>query len=392
MTMLTSSTSVDAATSLLPQEFFSGIGSWLVSTWLNALLEGVLLQQTFQYFQLYRSDPPYMKIWVFVPMNPRGDRHSNLPCRSLKVIITVASQTASLALSMHTAYFYLVTNYFNPGVVVAGAVISAKAITNLAVELFFVRRVYYVGTRYRVFAIFSVGLQQHVASRSHWNLCVIHELFTIGGYMAYDDSNVSISHWFRINSLIGDTSTGGLGGSNVASPTFMLAADIQLTGVLIYALHTSRSGLARTNSMINMLILYAVSTAAMNVGGQGDVPPLLLKWTDPSCIFIVYSNSFIVALNTRRLVQKRGEMTTTAIIPSSSVAFQGIPGSGSVTSEMELQSMAFAPPGGTAPARVDFKEAIGTRTDSTAVLDFKLISDSSDSQNEKRPDEDHSPV
>ncbi len=57
----------------------------------------------------------------------------------------------------------------------------------------------------------------------------------------------------------------------------MLAADIQLTGVLIYALHTSRSGLVRwfiitvsriftpdhfyrTNSMINMLILYIVST------------------------------------------------------------------------------------------------------------------------------------
>ena len=36
-TMLTSSTSVDAAISLIPQDFFTGIGSWLVSTWLNAL-------------------------------------------------------------------------------------------------------------------------------------------------------------------------------------------------------------------------------------------------------------------------------------------------------------------------------------------------------------------
>ena len=44
-------------------------------------------------------------------------------------------------------------------------------------------------------------------------------------------------------------------------------------------------------------------------------------------------------LNTRRLVQRRGEMTTTAIAPSSSLAFQGGPGSGTALGEVELQSV-----------------------------------------------------
>lgn len=66
-------------------------------------------------------------------------------------------------------------------------------------------------------------------------------------------------------------------------------------------------------------------------------------------------------------------------------------GSLGVSIDKDIQ-MAFAPPGATSPTHVDLKEVVGTRTDSTAVLEFKVISDSSDTQDEKRPDEDHSPV
>ncbi len=44
-------------------------------------------------------------------------------------------------------------------------------------------------------------------------------------------------------------------------------------------------------------------------------------------------------LNTRRLVQRRGEITTTAMVPSTSVVFQGTPECGTVVGEMELQSV-----------------------------------------------------
>ncbi|TBU31305.1 hypothetical protein BD311DRAFT_863529 [Dichomitus squalens] len=339
MTTLTHSTSVEASIGLIPipSAFFTGIGAWLVGTWMSAVLEGVLLQQTFRYFQIYRSDPWYLKVWV---------------------IIVVGSQSAGTALTMHTAYFYLVTNYFNPGVIIAGAAISAKvlpfigAVTNLAVELFYVRRVYLLGRRHKFFAIFSLLLI----------LTGIAFLIVLG------------AETFKFNSLQQDTSNGGLGGSSIASPTFMLAADVQLTGVLIFALHTSRSGISRTNKMINMIIVYSVSSGFLIC--VANLVSIILAAVQPHSVLFtvatmvggqIYSNSFIVALNTRRLVQRRGDKPTTVMDPSKTDILQGGPGSGTAIGDMELESMAFA--GGAISTQLKDSMAHG---DSTAVLEFKI--------------------
>ena len=39
--------------------------------------------------------------------------------------------------------------------------------------------------------------------------------------------------------------------------------DVLLTSILVYSLHKSRTGIKRTDSMINVLIMYAVNTGLL---------------------------------------------------------------------------------------------------------------------------------
>ncbi|KAJ8489635.1 hypothetical protein ONZ51_g2818 [Trametes cubensis] len=153
-------------TASLLRAFKEGIGAWLVGVFMTTFLVGMAVQQTFRYFRLYPRDAILLKAWV---------------------VLAVSLQMLTTALTMHTAYYYLVTYYFNLDV--------------------FTRRT----VCYSFFRLVSDSL---VVS-------------------------VHTSGWI----------------SAVAS-SLLLAGDIQLTGVLIYALHRGRSGIRRTDSMIDILIAY----------------------------------------------------------------------------------------------------------------------------------------
>ncbi|TBU46501.1 hypothetical protein BD309DRAFT_1078604 [Dichomitus squalens] len=298
--------------SLIPSAFYSGLGSWLVGSFISTLLEGILLLQTFRYFRLYPKDPPYLQIWVG---------------------ITVALQTVSVALAIHTCYFYMVSNYFNPGVLLSGVVVSATATTVigpvniLLVEMFFVRRVYMVGEQYRKFAILPT-------------------LLVLGGVGSYFALTAEA---FAIKNLTQDVAAGQWGGGAITASSLLLAADIQLTGVLIYALHTSRTGIQRTSSMINLLILYTISSGLLicifNIGSVtlSTVMPHNVVFT----VFLivgqqVYSNSLVTALISRRFIQKHGDMSSSDLSPYRSPPVRSGPSTGTMVSGLELGSMAFA--------------------------------------------------
>ncbi|KAJ8489626.1 hypothetical protein ONZ51_g2824 [Trametes cubensis] len=293
--------------SLLDQ-FKTGIGSWLVGTFLSTLLVGMLLQQTFRYFRLYPNDPRYMKIWV---------------------ITAVILQMLTTAMVMHVAYYYLVSNYLDLTVWTRGDVWSAPAvpivgsINNL---VFFARRVYMIGRRYSLVVLSAMVMV--LAS------CGFFIARSVQGYTQPD--------------IVASVSTGGWI-INVAS-VLLLLGDVQLTGILVYVLHKNRGSIRRTNSMVDILIAYAISSGSLIC--VINIVSLILSIVFPHVpIFsaaslvsqAVYTNSFIVALNTRQFVQSRGELDNTNIDTVIVLGEKpGSSGNASAQVSLPLTSMVFA--------------------------------------------------
>ncbi|KAI0662494.1 hypothetical protein C8Q70DRAFT_562873 [Cubamyces menziesii] len=266
--------------SSLLETFKNSIGAWLVGTFLTTALVGMLLQQTIRYFRLYPGDPFFLKAWV---------------------IIAVILQLVTTAMVMHTCYYYLVTYYLNPTVFLgtdvlwtAASVPLVGSINNLVSESFFARRVYMIGHRFRVFAYSAMVM---IIASCGFYIAKTVEAFTLHQVASALDNG----GWLP----------------TVAS-ALLLAGDIQLTTILVYALHQGRSGIKRTDSMVDTLIVYALSSGAL-ICVLNVVSLVLSVVFSHSVIFAtstlvtqtVYTNSFVVALNTRQLVRTRGELAHT---------------------------------------------------------------------------------
>ncbi|KAI0662485.1 hypothetical protein C8Q70DRAFT_562299 [Cubamyces menziesii] len=265
-------------TASLLRAFKEGIGAWLVGVFMTTFLVGMAVQQTFRYFRLYPRDAILLKAWV---------------------VLAVSLQMLTTALTMHTAYYYLVTYYFNLDVFTRRTVWSSAAVpiigsfNNVVSESFFARRVLMIGNQYRIIVLSAMTM--------------------------ITASCVNI--WDAVRALVSDSlvvSVHTSGWISAVASSLLLAGDIQLTGVLIYALHRGRSGIRRTDSMIDILIAYTVSSGSL-ICVLHIVSLILFSIFPRNIIFAtsilvaqtVYTNSFIVALNTRQFVCSRGELDNT---------------------------------------------------------------------------------
>ncbi|KAI0744627.1 hypothetical protein C8Q76DRAFT_687984 [Earliella scabrosa] len=356
-----------AIPSSLRDRFIQGLAAILLGTFIVAVyrtiddiplrnsLEGVLLQSLFIYFRFYAKDPVYLKIWVVAIVLERISFVRQPPnAHSLAARLI---QTACCGMVMHTSFFYLVTNYFNPLIIISGAAIftgvwessrSSKvadtikqSINNLLVQFFFARRALILGYKYRYIVYFAMIL--NLASCGFW--------FSLAAQA------------FEINDLEKSTHFGGW--IITTASALMLVGDMGLTGVLIWALNKNRTGIKRTNTMIDVLITYAISTAC------STLPPLDCDFTKIAafptstiCTAFLYisqqvnSNSVLIALNTRRLIMSVGEVEATETNPFRSRAV--LPKhkeSDTAVREVALPSMMFA--AGPSTTEFELKEVPG---------------------------------
>ncbi|KAJ3015361.1 hypothetical protein NUW54_g1067 [Trametes sanguinea] len=320
------------------------IGSVLVGTFLTTLLVGMLMQQTFRYFRLYPSDPSYMKAW-------RLDSFS-------QVVLAVILQLVTTALIMHTSYYYLVTYYLNPIVftkpdVWTSAVVPVfGSINNLVCER----------------SGISTFVRVRLLSRPDGLLAVpqllrsprFHDRSSLQDYCSICDGHDSRKLRFTLHNVVSSSEKGGW--LPTVGSALLLAGDVQLTGVLVYVLHQGRSGIKRTDSMVDILIAYAVSSGsiiclAYSLTTSYIPPP---RWSlNPVCLSVcprnrtiydgattptlppVYTNSFVVALNTRDIVRSRGELDNTNL-DTGIVLGEGPSGTVVNRVEVPLTSMVFA--------------------------------------------------
>ncbi|RPD58937.1 hypothetical protein L226DRAFT_536498 [Lentinus tigrinus ALCF2SS1-7] len=250
------------------------MGAFLIGAFLGTLLQGVGFHQTYRYFRLYPGDPVYLKIWV---------------------VLLLFMELVNTALVMHTCYFYLITNYFNPVVLLSSPVWSLKilpvpaSLSAVITQAFFARRIYLVNRKFRPVAVLAVLLML--------SFCGCFIALTGMGW------NKPTMAEFLDLSWLASTASG-----------LIMAADLMMTIVLIWFLRRNHTGVTRTDSLLDMLILYAISSGLLIcVFNVLNVVSSLL-WPDnmifTAVCFILtklYSNTFLVSLNARQsLVVDRG--------------------------------------------------------------------------------------
>ncbi|KAI0353698.1 hypothetical protein OH77DRAFT_1426940 [Trametes cingulata] len=278
------------------------------------------------------------------------------------VVIVLILETFHTILCMHMSYYYLATNYFNPFALLAGSwsidllPISA-GVTIIACQTFFVRRVYLVGHRYRILVGLVVAL---LFSELAFAAAATAEAFIQPTFAKYEHVTWLISVGFGM----------------------AVVADGILTTALIIALRKSRTGVRRTDSVIDVLVLYAITTGLLT-SVFNTLAFLFASIESSNLIYVginivaskLYATSLFAALNSRQALAQQGMGASTAIYGGT-----GVPRAAGPTVTIEQWKVA-PPPHGTSDTALEemqFKErplAAGTETRAFSGSDEEVAAD-----------------
>ncbi|KAI0353713.1 hypothetical protein OH77DRAFT_582320 [Trametes cingulata] len=240
-------------------------GAILIGTFVSLMLYGVTLHQVYRYLRTYSSDSYLTKCYVGL----------------LLLLDTLHS-----ILCMHMCYWYLVSNYFSPlrlytGIWSINLLSVLVGCTIVACQCFYVRRVYLINRKYKYIVALSCGMFLVV-------------LACATGATVEASILPNYSEFEKVTWLI----SAGFGGAVVI--------DVMLTTVLIVTLHRRRTGFRRTDSIIDVLILYAMCTglltdilSALTFIFALVVPNEMIYVGLDTVAAKVYVNSVLAALNLR---------------------------------------------------------------------------------------------
>ncbi|GAA5829315.1 hypothetical protein JCM5353_004038 [Sporobolomyces roseus] len=244
--------------------FDGSIGAFVIGTTFSTFLLGITSTQAYYYFQTFPNDKR-LYWWLVVFMCVLDWSHS--------------------AISMYTIYDWTVTHY--------GEVAHlAKSPWSFAVDpmmtgvaaavcqFFYAYRVYIVGKRQIavpivicVLALVSLG----------FSIGATEQIFTLQYFTKFQSYTYGVASWLCAAA----------------------AADLVITGALVYYLNKSKTGLLQTNSILNRLIELIISTngltAAMALIDAVLFGVLSTSWHVAVNLTLIklYFNSLLVSLNAR---------------------------------------------------------------------------------------------
>ncbi|KAF9023684.1 hypothetical protein BDZ89DRAFT_1162636 [Hymenopellis radicata] len=249
------------------------MGALLIGVIVSSALWGITCMQTFQYITIY---------W----------KRDSLGLRLL-VSATFFFDTLHEILICHTIYMYLVVNFANPtqlGVIEWSilAEVVPSALVALLVQGFFAYRVWILSRRNkgRIYLVSLLGA------------LVIAEFTVALIYFGKAWSLKVYSNSFKIRSLSQSMNIVGAVG------------DIFITASLIFFLHKSKSGMQRSNQVMNSLILFSLNTGLLTSICAFMSLIMILVYPD-TFLYItfffnlsrLYSNSLLATLNARKKLQ-----------------------------------------------------------------------------------------
>ncbi|KAI0327021.1 hypothetical protein GY45DRAFT_1174743 [Cubamyces sp. BRFM 1775] len=199
-------------------------GVMMLGTFIGLILYGVNLHQSYRYVRSteFKFDSIYVKTMVTVVL----------------LLETLHSVT-----SMHTVYYYVVKNYFNPLVLFHGvwSINLLSLLTGMIIAVcqsFFARRLWMINHKFRPLVAFVALLLMAEAALS--------AAVTVEAFIQPD-----IAHFENYSWMV----SVGLG--------VILLADGLLTTLLIITLRRSRTGFHSTEQMLNTLITYTICTGLL---------------------------------------------------------------------------------------------------------------------------------
>ncbi|KAI0752447.1 hypothetical protein C8Q80DRAFT_1117872 [Daedaleopsis nitida] len=165
------------------------LGAVLIGTFLSIFFQGLISHQAYYYYRTYPNDRWFLKLWVAA---------------------VVILEVFSVICTMHGSYYYLVTHYADPTVLLKKAPWSMVCSKH----------------KYNATGLTS---RAHVLDRVR---------------------STSISTLVTTN-------------LTTASIAMDIVSDVLLTSALIYILHTSRTGFQGTTSMVDVLVRYTMGTGLL---------------------------------------------------------------------------------------------------------------------------------
>ncbi|KIK67740.1 hypothetical protein GYMLUDRAFT_36501 [Collybiopsis luxurians FD-317 M1] len=210
---------------MAPSSISSVFGSGLIGIVLAATLFGLYSAQVYSYFNYYAKDRLWMKLLV------------------VGIWVVLALQ---YSLNLHAIYTYLIDDFgLDPKLAVASwdwlSYVLLTSVTSICVQLFFARRLFHL-------------LHNKFAK---WSLLVVITTLSLIGFIfgCYMTARTIKMKLFSSFTAV----TWGIDlwlGANVA-------CDICITLGMVYALHTSRTGIRSTDRLINKLMAYSIQTGAV---------------------------------------------------------------------------------------------------------------------------------
>ncbi|KAJ8486836.1 hypothetical protein ONZ51_g4571 [Trametes cubensis] len=298
-------------------------GAVLLGTFFGLILYGLAVHQAYRYSRLQFGDPVWTKAYV---------------------VLILALDTFHVILCMHMSYYYLVDNYFKPQVLFTrvwsidilglGAHMdaSSQCMVIVACQSFYAHRVWLVGRRFRplvaVAVVFFMGELDATVQAS-----------LLPDYAEFRQLTWLYSIAFGL----------------------VVVSDILLTSVLIVVLRRSRTGFAGTDSRLDVLIAYTISTGLLTdiFSLLSFIFPLVYLNTD-SMIYIaldivvtkLYTNSVIGTLNFRKTLAAYGPSSSAG--PNREIGLSVLARSGGSSSGPRFATSE-ATSGGTVPTVIDIK-------------------------------------
>ncbi|KAH9850852.1 hypothetical protein C2E23DRAFT_262746 [Lenzites betulinus] len=203
-------------------------------------------------------------------------------------------QTFHTVLWIIVCYEYLIVNFANVANVAKmhwymKTVFPATALTMLLCQLFYAHRIYQVGPHWRYKLIAGIAVLFMIMHLS-WAMVA-----TVKIYLAKDINQFSSSTWL-VSIAYGHA----------------VVADVIFAGALVSALRTSHTGFKRTDSVLDTLIKYTVTTGVLTTFFEILVFIFGLVYPDNyiyAAITIpgvkLYSNSMLAMLNCRQALSDR---------------------------------------------------------------------------------------
>ncbi|KAI0808231.1 hypothetical protein C8Q74DRAFT_122555 [Fomes fomentarius] len=247
-------------------------GAMLIGTFVGLIQYGWTAHQCYRYFRVYSEDTWRLKCLV-------------------TSILTL--ETLHSMLCIHICYYYLTTNYSNPGALEEGVwsinlLGACTGVVMLVSQMFFLRRVYMIGRRVRPLVAF----------------CAVLLLVELGFAIAVTADTF-------LHSTLHTDDQAWMNSTGVGTAAL---ADTLLTAALIYSLHQSRTGVKRTDGLIDILILYSINTGL--VTGIFNTLSFIFAIAMPDTLIYagidivatkLYGNSLMAVLNSRRDLAERTE-------------------------------------------------------------------------------------